>query len=275
MGFFWRIYGEMEQYGRGAYLSLHLCVTAGFMKYSTGMSLPSLFLSLHPPSPLLFSPSLLAAVPKWAGGPRQTQHRAERSRGRSEGWRIDHVADVPLSPCVRTDALTPVGGDCGKGVSLSEGVLYSSLFPSSRHHGPLLLQSSGPARRSRTGSRSERRPSKPWPLKAGCDAAVYSHKPWALNHFHEQKQRIRHRDKRELPLWIFAVEAMWMLSLGLRRQPSQQPADCHLQMGNHAIQSECTCALINMSHCVKHFFCSESRLNMFVFPNRTNACGVF
>lgn len=62
-------------------------------------------------------------------------------------------ADVPLSPCVRTDALTPVGGDCGKGVSLSEGVLYSSLFPSSRHHGPLLLQSSGPARRSRTGSR--------------------------------------------------------------------------------------------------------------------------
>lgn len=25
-------------------------------------------------------------------------------------------ADVPLSPRVRTDALTPVGGDCGKGV---------------------------------------------------------------------------------------------------------------------------------------------------------------
>lgn len=32
-------------------------------------------------------------------------------------------------------------------------MLYSSLFPSSRHHGPLLLQSSGPARCSRTGSR--------------------------------------------------------------------------------------------------------------------------
>ncbi|XP_056278798.1 uncharacterized protein LOC130199374 isoform X8 [Pseudoliparis swirei] len=135
------------------------------------MSLPSLFLSLHPPSPLLFSPSLLAAVPKWAGGPRQTQHRAERSRGRSEGWRIDHVADVPLSPCVRTDALTPVGGDCGKGVSLSEGVLYSSLFPSSRHHGPLLLQSSGPARRSRTGSSSSHPHLCPssWSSSCKCD----------------------------------------------------------------------------------------------------------
>lgn len=32
-------------------------------------------------------------------------------------------------------------------------MLDSSLFPSSRHHGPLLLQSSGPARRSRTGFR--------------------------------------------------------------------------------------------------------------------------
>lgn len=38
-------------------------------------SLP-LSVSLRPPS--FFSPSLLAAVPKWAGGPRQTQHRAEQ-----------------------------------------------------------------------------------------------------------------------------------------------------------------------------------------------------
>ncbi|XP_056278797.1 uncharacterized protein LOC130199374 isoform X7 [Pseudoliparis swirei] len=246
MGFFWRIY-----------------------------ACPSLpFFCLYTPLLLFFSP-----LPSWqrcqSGQADRGKHSTGQSGAEGDPKAGELIMYVPLSPCVRTDALTPVGGDCGKGVSLSEGVLYSSLFPSSRHHGPLLLQSSGPARRSRTGSRSERRPSKPWPLKAGCDAAVYSHKPWALNHFHEQKQRIRHRDKRELPLWIFAVEAMWMLSLGLRRQPSQQPADCHLQMGNHAIQSECTCALINMSHCVKHFFCSESRLNMFVFPNRTNACGVF
>lgn len=47
--------------------------------YST--SLPSFFcVSAAPPpcSPPFFSPSLLAAVPKWAGRARQTHHRAEQ-----------------------------------------------------------------------------------------------------------------------------------------------------------------------------------------------------
>ncbi|XP_056278802.1 uncharacterized protein LOC130199374 isoform X11 [Pseudoliparis swirei] len=109
------------------------------------MSLPSLFLSLHPPSPLLFSPSLLAAVPKWAGGPRQTQHRAERSRGRSEGWRIDHVRpSVTLCTDRRTHASRRglwEGGVALRGCAL---LLSFPFIPPSRPSSPPVLWPSPP-----------------------------------------------------------------------------------------------------------------------------------